>query len=329
MSTATKLLHGIIHKLDGVETKILDIHAQKIQGEVHYNPGLARDDSGNTWISIRSCIHNPERYKGYNHPVHYQNFLHVGLLDEKTLKVSQLKEIKPEEEYPGFQWGIEDVRLFYRADGLHGIGVILPILEDGPKANQAEILIDHKKGTYKLVKDYGFPMGTNEKNWSPPEKPARLFDFIYSPTQIVLEGQVIGEPNPLVIHNGTPLLEYLDGYISIAHIVTQIKGKKTYVSLALRQSKQGHLTHISQLFHLDIGWRINLQERIEFVSGLLWVDGREGEELLLSLGVKDELCGIARLPVEKLAWEEYSDIAWYKWQYQGTPSTDEIPTPKS
>lgn len=325
MSTATTLMHGIIHKLEDVKVDILNL--PKVTGEVHYNPGLARDDSGNLWISIRSCIHNPERFKGYNHPVHYQNFLHVGLLDEKTLKVSQLKEIKPVEEYPGFQWGIEDVRLFWREDGLHGIGVILPILSDGPQAQQAEVLIDHKAGTYKLIKDYGRPMGSNEKNWSPPEKPARLFDFIYSPTQIVLEGQVIGEPNPLVIHNGTPLLEYEDGFLSIAHIVTQVKGQKTYVSLALKQNIQGHLTHISQLFFFDVGWRDHLKERIEFVSGAVWSDKLEGKELLISLGVKDELSGVAKLPVELLAWHPYSDMAWYKWQFQTKPSDIETLKP--
>lgn len=326
MGINTQVRQGLIHNL-GIDVKILDIKP-KI-GEVHYNPGLARDNTGNTWISIRSCIHNPDRYEGYPHPMHYQNFLHIGKLDEKTLKVTELKEIKPEKEYTGFQWGIEDVRLFWREDGLHGIGVILPIHKYGPKANQAEILIDHKKGTYKLIKDYGNPMGTPEKNWMPPENPARLFDFVYSPTQIVLDGQVIGEPNDLFFHNGTPLIEYEDGFLSLMHIVCAVKGtfkvkkERTYVSLVAKWDKAGHLTHISQFFHFNVGWREKLQETIEFASGVLW--SKTQEELLVGLGVKDEITGLCKIPISKLKWEPYEDTTYYNWQWVSPPNRQELP----
>jgi hypothetical protein len=322
MSVNTKVASGVIHNLD-LKTTLLDITIPKM--EVNYNPGLCRDDKGQLWISIRSCIHNPERYKGYEHPVHYQNYLHVGKLNEETLEVTELKEIKPEAEYTGFQWGIEDVRLFWREDGLHGIGVILPILENGPYARQAEILINHKTGTYKLLKDYGNPMGSLEKNWSPPEKPARLFDFVYSPTQIVMEGAVIGEPNDLFIHNGSPLLEYEDGFISIAHVVTGVKRLRTYITLAVKWDKAGHATHISQFFQFDVGWREKLQETIEFASSAVWASGKEGKELLIGLGVKDELVGISRLPVEKLEWQPYADTLWYGWDHTFEPNRKEIP----
>ena len=40
----------------------------------------------------------------------YQNFLYVGLLDENTLKVSELKEVVPEVENDDyFHWGVEDI----------------------------------------------------------------------------------------------------------------------------------------------------------------------------------------------------------------------------
>ena len=96
------------------------------------------------------------------------NYLYVGLLDEKTLKIAKLKQIKQAQKYPGFQWDIEDVRLFWHKDGLHGIGVILPVENGGYKARQAEILIDHEKGTYTLIKDHGRPKNTMEKTGVQP-----------------------------------------------------------------------------------------------------------------------------------------------------------------
>lgn len=331
MSTSTTLSRGIIRKLEGVEIEVLDIHSivPVERGVIHYNPGMARDDRGNLWISVRSCTFpdKPKEEDGLKHPMHYQNHLNVGLLDEKTLKVTEMKEVMPEEGYSGFQWGIEDVRLFWREDGLHGIGVILPVLNGEYKTCQAEILIDHKKGTYKLVKNYGQPFGHPEKNWMPPEKPARLFDFIYSPTQIVLDGQVIGPEHPLDIHGGTPLVDYEDGYLSIGHIVTGVKGKRTYAQVACKWDKRGALTHISQFFHLDAGWRVKLQESIEFVSSAVWIKGKEGEELLIGLGIKDELTGVARIPVDKFQWQPYGDMSWYGWGYATQPSYVEIPTP--
>lgn len=325
MSINTIVKNGLIHPLDST------VQIAKIKpkiGEVHYNPGLARDDKGDTWVSIRSCIHNPKRFKGYQHPMHYQNYLHVGKLNEETLEITDLKLIEPDKEYTGFQWGIEDVRLFWREDGLHGIGVILPILESGVKACQAEILIDHEKGTYKLVKDYGHPKGHMEKNWMPPEKPQRLFDFAYSPTEIYVDGRIEGKPNDLFIHNGTPLIPYKDGFISIAHAVISVKSERTYATLALRWNINGNVTHVSQFFHFNVGWRENLKETIEFASALLWSKGKVGEELLVGLGVKDELTGFCRIPISYFEWEEYVDTMYYAWQWQEKPNRTEIEPPE-
>lgn len=324
MSVNTLVKDGLLTNL-GIEVKIMKIYTEI--GEVHYNPGLCRDPEDNLWISIRSCIHNPDRWEGYEHPNHYQNFLHVGLLNEQTLEISQLKEIKPEEKYHGFQWGIEDIRLFWREDGLHGIGVIIPIEENTYKLRQAEILINHKAGTYKLLKDLGRPLGHVEKNWSPTEKPTKAFDFAYSPTQIVKNGEVIGEDNDLFIHNGTPLIEYKDGYISIGHVVLAIFGERTYGQIALNWSAEGKLIAHSQFFHFNVGWRAALAETIEFASGLLWSQDKEGEELLLGIGVKDELVGLCKLPLKKLRWEPYADTTWYSWKWEGQPNRVEIPSP--
>ena len=325
MSVNTLVKDGILTDIE-VGMKIIDL--KTTQGVVHYNPGLARDPSGKVFISIRSCETNLELFQNTQHPNHYMNFLHVGVLNEDTLEVEGLKLVEPEAEYPGFQWGIEDIRLFWREDGLHGIGVIIPVEAGNYKMRLAEILIDYKKGTYKLLKDLGRPFGHAEKNWSPSEHANDEFDFIYSPTQIVKDGEVIGEDNDLFIHNGTPLIHFEDGYISIVHSVVAINGQRTYAQLAVKFDSKGRLTHHSQFFHFNVGWREKLKETIEFASGLLWSKGKEGKELLIGLGVKDEVAGLATLDVDQLKWERYSDTTWYSWRWDGEPNRTEIPSPK-
>ena len=325
MSINTLVKDGLLTNINA-HTKILNLDTKA--GVVHYNPGLARTPDGTVYISIRSCETNLELFENTQHPNHYRNFLHVGILDEKSLEISDLKLVEPEEEYLGFQWGIEDIRLFWREDGLHGIGVIIPIEAGQYKLREAEILIDHKAGTYKLLKDHGRPFGHAEKNWMPTEQANDNFDFIYSPTQIVKNGEVIGEPNDLFIHNGTPLIPYEDGYISIGHAVVNVTGERTYAQIALKWSKTGELLEHSQFFHFNVGWREKLEETIEFASGLLWSEGKEGEELLIGLGVKDEVAGLCKLPIDKLRWEPYSDTTWYAWRWEGQPNRVEIPSPK-
>lgn len=314
---------GVLNPID-TDVKILDLDTKV--GVVHYNPGLCRSPDGTTYISIRSCETNTELYKDVRHPNHYQNFLHVGILEEKTLEVKGLKEVKPEAEYNGFHWGIEDVRLFWREDGIHGVGVIIPVENGKYKLRLAEILIDYEAGTYKLVKDLGRPFGHAEKNWSPSEHPNDQFDYIYSPTQIVKDGKVIGEDNDLFIHNGTPLIHYEDGYLAIGHAVVAIKGERTYAQIAQKFDTSGRLTHVSQFFHFNVGWREKLKETIEFASGLLW--SKEGEELLIGFGVKDEVTGIAKIRVDEFDWMPYADTTWYSWRWSGEPNRVEIPSPK-
>lgn len=317
MSVNTLVKDGILTDI-GVSVKIVTVDAKA--GEVHYNPGLARDPDGRLFISVRSCITNQKEYEGVRHPLGYENFLHVGILDEETLEITGIKLIEPAAGIPGMQWGIEDVRLFWREDGLHGIGVSLPLEGGNIKLRQAEILIDYEAGTYSLLKDLGRPFGHAEKNWMPSEHPNPYFDFVYSPTQIVKDGKVIGEPNDLFIHNGTPLIHYKDGYISIAHAVAAVKGERTYAQIALLFDERGKLTHHSQFFHFNVGWREKLQETIEFASGLVW----SGDDLLVGLGVKDELLGLAKIPVDKFNWETYQDTMWYSWQWETKPNRVEL-----
>lgn len=324
MSVNTLVKDGLLTKLP-VETTILDLDTKV--GVVHYNPGLARDPKGNVWISIRSCETNLELFQELEHPNHYRNFLHIGKLNEDTLKVTGLKEVKPKEEYYGFQWGIEDIRLFWREDGLHGIGVIIPVEDGQYKLRQAEILINYKAGIYTLLKDHGRPFGHAEKNWSPSEHANDQFDFIYSTTAIVKGDEVIGEEGEMFVHNGTPLIEYEDGYISIGHVVCAVLGERTYAQIAMKWNAQGKLIAHSQFFHFNVGWREGLRETIEFASGLLWSKGKIGRELLVGIGVKDEVTGICKLPMNLLKWEDYSDTTWYAWRWDTPPNRVEIPTP--
>ncbi len=322
MGVNTRVLDGIIYNL-GVDVKLM----RATNKAIDYNPGLARDDKGNLWISIRSCSFpkHPKEHNGLIHPMHYQNYLYIGMLDEKTLEISGVKEVKPEAEYEGFQWGIEDIRLFWRKDGMHGVGVILPVdKSEGYKLRQAEILIDYKKGTYKLLKDLGRPFGHVEKNWSPSETENQWFDYIYSPTQIVKDGEVIGEPNDLFIHNGTPLIPYEDGWLSLGHAVASVNGERTYANLALKWSEQGALVAHTPFFHFNVGWREGLQETIEFASGMVWSKGKEGQEVVVGVGVKDELIGLCRIPVDKFKFIDYVDTVWYAWRFDGELNRTEL-----
>lgn len=319
MGVSTQVKDGVIENI-GVEVSITPISAKS--GEVHYNPGLARDPEGTTWVSIRSCTRNTDKFKGYIHPMSYQNYLHVGKFNEDTFEITDIKEIFPTDELEALHWGIEDIRLFWREDGLHGIGVILPIEENGPTANEAEILIDYESGTYKILKDYGKPKGTPEKNWMPPEAPNENFDFTYSPTQVVLDGWIYGEDNDLFLHNGTPLIPFEGGYLSIMHMVISVDGQRTYASVAAKWNDMGHVTHISQFFHFNVGWREKLQETIEFASALLWVKGKQ--EILVGLGVKDEYTGFCKIPIDKFEWEPYVDTLYYNWTWATPPNRQEL-----
>lgn len=318
MGTNTLVKDGIIQSLD-LDVSIVPIEAR---GEVHYNPGLARDNKGDTWISIRSCTRNIEPFKGFIHPMKYENYLHVGKFNEETFEITDLKEILPANEHEGLHWGIEDIRLFWREDGLHGIGVILPITPKGPVANEAEILIDYEAGTYKILNDFGRPKGTPEKNWMPPESPSKYFDFTYSPSEIVKDGKIYGEPDGLYLHNGTPLIDYKDGYLSIMHMVCAVKGERTYATVAGKWNAFGRLTHISQFFHFNVGWREHLKETIEFASALLW--SKPGLEVFVGLGIKDEFTGFCKIPINKFDWEPYNETLYYNWRWATPPNRQEI-----
>lgn len=276
----------------------------------NHNPTITRDDKNNVWIGIRHhdllplTVHLDPNNPNAQEPSRFK----VGKLNEKTLEVTGLKLIVPE---PGsdiflLKHNTEDVRLFHRYDGLHGIGVVFT-----PQGiTQGDILINYDQGTYKLVHEYGQPYKHTEKNWSPPSNTTEQFDFIYSQTQVIKYGRPRGKDiYGGEIHGGSQLLPYKDGWISIAHRVSPVVGLtwRWYATMGRLHDYSGKVTHISQLFDFGTGWRENLQESVEYVSGAIWT--KDQEELLLSLGVRDETCGFVRVPVKAFRWQ--SPEGWY------------------
>jgi hypothetical protein len=270
-----------------------------------HNFTICHDDKNNVWAAVRCHDKLPLTvHLEPNSPYREEaSFFYVGKLDPDTLEVTGLKLIVPEDGSPDFllKHNIEDVRIYHRHDGLRGIGVIFP----NGHVTQGEILIDYDNGTYKLVHDYGQPHKHTEKNWSPPSQPTEAFDFIYSQTQVIKYGKPRGTSvYEGEIHGGSQLLPYKDGWISIAHRVMPIVGLtwRWYMTIAQLHDYRGTVTHHSQYFDFGTGWRENLQESVEYVSGAIWT--KDQEELLLSLGVRDETCGFVRIPISAFKWHK-------------------------
>jgi hypothetical protein len=269
----------------------------------NHNPTITRDEKGQVWVAIRHhdllplTVHLDPLNPHAQEPSRFM----VGKLDPKTLEVTGLKLIVPEGgQAPGIEKGIEDVRIYWRYDGLRGIGVIY-----SPHGiTQGEFLIDYDAGTFRLLHDYGQPHKHTEKNWSPPAIQTETFDFIYSQSEVVKYGKPRGDMYKGEIHGGSQLLPYKDGWISIAHRVSPVTALtwRWYATVARLHDDTGKVTHISQFFDFGTGWRENLQESVEYVSGAIWL--KDQEELLLSLGVKDETCGFVKVPVSAFKWRE-------------------------
>lgn len=297
----------------------------------HHNPSVARRSDGKIFVSTR--YHEEEPAIRYANPLPYSHptsWLMVGILDEKTLTVSGVKRMHPDPKSPKYilEKEIEDVRIFWRKDGLHGIGVAINAHDfyNETRVYEIEILIDYDKGTYKLVKDYGYIKGHMEKNWTPPSQFAPKFDYIYSPSEVVLEDKVYGNEYTGVTHGGSQALPYKDGWIRIAHQVVNMPGitHRWYVSVAELINENGYVTHNSQFFDLCTGWRPQIRESVEFVSGMVWSQGKEGKELLVSYGLRDETCAFVRIPVDVFKWEAFDpNVSYYNWKFKtGDPPTD-------
>lgn len=327
MSVNTIIKDGIIEKFT-LPVTVWDLDEERW----HHNPSIARDKTGKIWVSTRHHEEYPAvRYANmaqpYSHPTSH---LMLGILDEKTLKVSGVKRMKPAKGSPIYllEKEVEDVRIFWRKDGLHGIGVAINAhsFKGETRVYEVEILIDYEKGTYKLLKDYGYIKGHMEKNWSPPIIWSKYFDYVYSPTEVVLENKVYGPEYTGNTHGGSQVLPYKDGWIRIAHQVVNILGltHRWYVSVAELIDKRGYVTHSSQFFDMQTGWRPQIRESVEFVSGMVWSSGKEGKELLVSYGLRDETCAFVKIPVNLFNFKPFNpDVSYYGWKFKtGSPPTN-------
>lgn len=319
MSVNTLIKDGTIQKLNYPIT-VWDLDEERW----HHNPSICRDDTGQIWVSTRHHEEKPAvRYANpepYSHPT---SWLMVGKITENPrLKISGVKRIKPDKSCPIYiqEKEIEDVRIFWRKDGLHGIGAAINAHSFAPETRvyQIEILIDYEKGTYKLLKDYGYIKGHMEKNWSPPTIPTPRFDYVYSPSEIVLDNKVYGQEYDGNTHGGSQVLPYKDKWIRIAHQVVNIPGltHRWYVSVAELVDQDGFVTHDSQFFDLCSGWRPQIRESVEFVSGIVWSEGKENQELLVSYGLRDETCAFVRIPVDIFEWSPVElNVNYYNWKF--------------
>lgn len=307
---------GVIYQIP-TEVKILDFPLPK-EIDFTHNPSMAWHD-GHLYITFRG---NKVNKKYDPNKRHYQNFLLLSELDPKTLKLKyDPKIVKMTPENPDF--GIEDVRIFSRGKHLYGIGARLyttknqqGVLKMG--IGQTLIEIDPKTHTYTHVHDYPQPTDMHEKNWSPPETATRWFDYAYSPTQIVADDKVYGEPTNSPIHGGSQLLPYGENqWLTIAHVVQGVKHPyfmpRFYTSIAVLRDERGFVTHISQLFHFGVGDRREstpaLNESVEFVSGAVWLE--KDKRLLVGLGVKDITSGLAEIDMGDLRFVPFKNQQWY------------------
>jgi hypothetical protein len=296
--------------------------------EAVYNPSIARIGD-KLWITYRACFHQDN-----DHPSHYTNDLLLGELCTKTLKPTVPKIIKDVSCHNGFEkFGIEDVRLFEQADGsLAGIGVGLEFMPGDYRAHQVSFTIDTEKLVTKNRVRLPRPRNLSEKNWSPPTVPARMFDYTYSPSEVVVDGDVVGgNYNSGPIHGGSQLLPYTDErfpdvrYISFRHCIFTIRKVSTrvYAQVATLHNKWGITTHRSQFFYLNMGWRPQLTERIELIYGV--VDCPIHDKCwLVSFNYKDENSALGHISHDMLKFEEYDYTERYYWPAYVTEPTDTL-----
>lgn len=298
--------------------------------ETIYNPSIAYA-GGKLWIAYRACFHQDNE-----HPSHYTNDLLLGSLDINGLELTPTvpKRIADVSCNEGFErFGIEDVRLFEQGDGsLAGIGVGLEFIPGDYRAHQVRFAIDTEKLTTSNRQRLSRPRNLSEKNWSPPTVPSRTFDYTYSPSEVVIDGDVVGNDyNSGPIHGGSQLLPYTDErfpdvrYISFRHAIFTVRKVSTrvYTQVATLHDKWGISTHRSQFFYLNMGWRPQLLERIELIYGVVDCPLHEGC-WLVSFNYTDERSALGHIDRDMLKFIEYDYQERYYWPQYVTEPTDTL-----
>lgn len=266
-----------------------------------FNPSIAFDNKGDLKIALRRCNFAVERGgKWYlrDGSAYSRTDVMYGDLNPDTLEVSNIKKLELSDKSPTRTKvsGLEDVRLFARKDGIHAIGFecdrITKSLHNG-SAKLAEYLI--KGNELRYIRTLEKPdKEVVEKNWQPFDHQSTFAEFTYSPTQIYLNGHVIGDKYIGKIHGGTQLLAQEDGtYISLLHEKITLPAQRfvydryKYIHYLATHDNTGVVTSLSQPF--DFG----THENIEFAAGMV----EYGDDLIISLGIRD--CKYAIVKINK------------------------------
>lgn len=288
----------------------------RIYGEIdgdmrHFNPSIAWHND-KLMIAIRSCNFMVKRHGDWSFgdgSAYSKTDVILGEVDPITLEVRTIRKLHLSKNTPTRVKvaGLEDVRLIVRkgklmavgfesdrlTKSLHNASASMSVYEIGEELKYIETL---EKPNKELV----------EKNWCPPDKPSDLFDYTYSPTQVIKDGKLIGEPTTSQIHGGSILLKQKDNtYLSLVHEkqadkrLGKVYDRFVYYTHLARHDKQGMITHLTPAF------RFGTLENIEFAAGLVEHEG----DFIMSFGIRDCKFGLAKISKEKMTnllepWED-------------------------
>ena len=297
--------------------KGIDIGFPRKNEEFYWNPSVAWHKE-ELIVSYRGYEKYDKSFREYRTP------LIVGKL--KDDKLTEHKIIKPSNA-PDYvhECGIEDVRIWSDGSDLYGIGVLLSPLTHResmrPTVRLGEIKIDYESGTYDLVKDFGQPYGTPEKNWSPIED--RPHEYMYSVERIYKDGAISLTAsrsliNHKIIHNGTNLVKIKDGYIAIAHQRTTLaNGIGCYPNVFIKYDKDLRPIETTDWFV----FKDYMNEEVQFMSGLVLLDD---ETLGVTVGLdritarRDALYKslLYKVKIDDIDWQPYAPVPLRNGRYR-------------
>lgn len=241
-----------------------------------------------------------------------QNKVYFCELDS-TLKVQNLRQIKfdtipLQDEDLKIVRGAEDAKLFWRNDAWYFTAVLkepygIPI---------------PRLATFVLKDDFAYFLDLNgfanednkkaEKNWMAPYSYNENFDFVYGPTKIVKDRELItvrdGSEEIRGLRGGSNLWELADGtYLAIVHKTYAkkieyfcsrrfgvVSGElRNYEHRFARYNQWGKLFQLSEPFQF-------ISEGVEFASGLVVLD----DKVLVSFGKEDVASYLASIKLSKV-----------------------------
>lgn len=225
----------------------------------------------------------------------------------ENLELLDLRRITCDTNLVEFKRGVEDAKLFWRDGKWMFTGIVME--RDVPVARVGLFVLDPKTSRAQMVKLYDGANATQpEKNWMAPYKKNKNFDYIYGPTSIVKDNQIIttmtSDKRLSKIRGNTNLHELGDGtYLAVGHVM---RGKptstwdgrmfamrsgldKNYTHMFLRYDERGTLIEMSEQFHF-------VEPGIEFAAGLVEM----GDNYVISFGQKDVSSHVGIIPKKRV-----------------------------